>query len=148
MYESLPQDVELTLPAVTDSLAIASRALDDFARPLTLGDEGLFPLDLALSEAMTNVIKHGYHYDASRTLRLSLRYREEERVLEIGLVDSGTPIPAALLQQEKHLAIDPDDMESWPENGMGIMFIQASVDEVRYQSDHGENTLTLCKRLA
>lgn len=147
MHDWVPENVDLTLPAVPDSLATASRALEMFAQPLPLGEEGLFPLDLALSEAFTNVIKHGYGYDASQQVQLQLRYQPDQQRLEVVLTDSGSPIPDALLQEDKCLNINPDDMESWPENGMGLMFIRASVDEMRYHSQDGQNTLTLVKFL-
>ena len=147
MHDWVPEDVDLTLPAVPDSLAIASRALEAFAQPLPLGEEGLFPLDLALSEAFTNVIKHGYGYDASQQIQLLFRYQHDQRTLEVVLTDSGSPIPPVLLEQDKCLNINPDDMDSWPENGMGLMFIRASVDEMRYDSQNGRNTLTLVKYL-
>ncbi|PLR39590.1 ATP-binding protein [Chimaeribacter californicus] len=147
MHDWVPDDVDLTLPAVPDSLAIASRALEAFAQTLPLGEEGLFPLDLALSEAFTNVIKHGYGYDASQQIALLFHYQQDQSTLEVALTDSGSPIPPVLLQQDKCLNINPDDMDSWPENGMGLMFIRASVDEMRYHSQDGRNTLTLVKHL-
>ena len=94
-------------------------------------------------EAVTNVIRHGYDGAPDQPVAVSVTLEDDRVGVEIR--DSGTPIPAGLLEQagEDLPGSEPADLASLPESGMGLKLIFAVASRVRYASDGGENRLCL-----
>lgn len=119
------------------------------ALALTRGDiDWAVRVDLGLTEALTNVIRHGY--GALRQGRVTLTCLETARDWQLMLKDCGIPIPQALLHQADSsiFDFDPDDLQSIPEGGMGLALIRTCFDSVEYQVHHDGNCLVLTKHLA
>lgn len=55
------QTLTLTYPAEPESVGCARHALSDFAATAGADDRLLDAIRLAISEAITNVVRHGYH---------------------------------------------------------------------------------------
>jgi serine/threonine-protein kinase RsbW len=104
-------------------------------------------VDLGLTEAMTNVIRHGYA--SAQHGRVTLTCIETVDQWQLTLKDCGTPIPQAQLHQADGsiFDFDPDDLRSIPEGGMGLALIRACFDTVDYQAHRDGNCLQLTKRL-
>ena len=121
--------VTLQLPATLNSLTTLGHALRDFLTPLHLSEGWIYPLDLALCEAASNVIRHA----------------GDAQGITVTLYDSGLPVPEEKLQQGAPTGEDwPDAMS---EGGRGWPLICASVDSVHYQRGVAENQLTLWRAL-
>lgn len=98
-------------------------------------------VELAVDEAITNIIVHGYaHRDG--TVRLQVT-REGETVAVILRDDAG---PFDVREAPR-----PDlslPLAQRPVGGLGVHLIEQSVDEIRYRrSAQGVNELTLLKKL-
>src|SRR3954464_8617984 len=82
-------DLELTLPARPENVAVARHAIGGFADVLEVPDQTLADLKLAVTEACTNVVVHAYHGgDGPMGLRASV----DEGVLRVVVVDEGRGI--------------------------------------------------------
>lgn len=139
----------LYLPASLDSLAKLSDELYRFVAPLTLDPAAVYQVDLASSEAFTNIVRHAVNYDDNQTITITLGYDEPQLILTLS--DPGKSIPDGILQAWEdlpELAPDPSDQSSWPEGGMGLILIQSMMDDVRYETANGHNRLTLVKNLS
>ncbi|TNC66576.1 ATP-binding protein [Rubellimicrobium roseum] len=123
-------------------VALAVRALAEPA----LGEEGAGDVELALVEAVTNVIRHGYGPEGG-PIRVEASVAPTELVLR--LFDWGRPIPGEALAAAglSRFDFDPADLDALPAGGMGLSIIAAVMDEVSYRSDEGQNVLTLLRRL-
>jgi serine/threonine-protein kinase RsbW len=111
------------------------------------GEEWAGTLDLGLTEAMTNVVRHGYSGRAG--LYIDVRCTDDGQWLQLQLGDCGTPIPAPLwaAADGSVFDFDPNDVQTVPEGGMGLSLIRACFDESSYHSDAQGNHLLLRKRM-
>lgn len=136
---------ELRLPATINSLTALGIALRQFLTPLQVNESWIYPLDLALCEAASNIIRHGYLGDAARHYRV--HFSRDARSVTVTLYDSGVPVP----EEKRHPPVlDPDaplDLARLSEGGRGMQLIFSGVDRVSYREGGEENQLTLEKTL-
>ena len=105
-------------------------------------DEILYDLQLAVDEACTNIITHGY--DGMDPGSIILELELDTNKVTLSLTDFGhafepdnAPVP------------DPNQpIEERELGGFGLFFIQQSVDEMKYRTSEDGNTMTLIKHLA
>lgn len=125
-------------------------SLDDFRQFLKehcaahpgVTDEILYDIQLAVDEACTNIITHGYADMDPGSIILDFEIDSDK--ITLSLTDFGhafepdnAPVP------------DPDQpIEERELGGFGLFFIQQSVDEMKYQTSEDGNTMTLIKHLA
>lgn len=98
-----------------------------------------FDLTLAVEEAATNVIAHGYK---GRGGTLTVRFQVAGGDVTIGLRDRAEPF--------KPGSVSPTDMktplETRPVGGLGLHIMHQLMDEVRYDTLPDGNLLTMIKR--
>ncbi|MFA3782363.1 ATP-binding protein [Melioribacteraceae bacterium 4301-Me] len=99
-------------------------------------------IEISLTEALNNVIKHAYNNDNSKPIEISVSKDAKEIIIKI--VDEG--VPRENLEIPK-LEFDPNDIPNLPESGMGLYIISQLMDEIDYQTLHGKNIFTLKKKL-
>lgn len=111
----------------------------------TLGEEGAGDVELALVEAATNVVRHGYGPDGGP---IRIEASSGRHGILVRISDWGRPIPGDILAQAglSRFDFDPTDLAELPEGGMGLSLIASVMDEVSYRSDGGQNVLTLLRR--
>jgi serine/threonine-protein kinase RsbW len=111
------------------------------------GSEWAMLVDLGLTEALTNVIRHGY--GETQRGRVMLTCISAADQWQLTLSDCGAPIPLALMRHsgESVFDFDPDDLQNIPEGGMGLALIRSCFDSVDYQVHQGCNRLLLTKHL-
>ena len=101
---------------------------------------GLIPsINLALEEALTNVIF--YAYEKNTENNISVDFSKEGNKLTIIITDSGKPYDP--LQKE-----DPDvnlSAEDRPIGGLGIFLIKQIMNEVSYQRIENKNQFIMIK---
>ncbi len=101
----------------------------------------LYDMQLAVDEACTNIIMHGYAGMDPGSIILDLAI--EAHRINISLTDFGhafepdsTPVPDINATTEEREA-----------GGFGLFFIRQSVDEMKYEATEDGNTMTLIKYL-
>ena len=98
-------------------------------------------LKLAVDEACTNIISHGYAGMDPGSIMLDLRLAPQHA--EVRLTDFGHPF-------EPTEASAPDvsaALEDRPMGGFGLFFIYSTMDQVDYQTNEDGNCLILTKHL-
>lgn len=108
----------------------------------------VYSLELALQEAASNIVRHGYTKDTSVKLiklHLGLDFQKSDkglrRIIVIELIDFGTPFnPAATAY---HLP-DPTALS---ESGYGLYLIHRLTDQLLYSYSNGQNHLRMLKFL-
>jgi serine/threonine-protein kinase RsbW len=131
---------DATFEARLDKLADIRRFVEDACRRSGAPDSACFDLKLAVDEACTNVIEHGY---AGRAGTIELSVDAGSEGLRITIRDRGaafepSSVPAADVSAR---------CEDRPIGGLGWHLIRSSVDEIDYERDpSGVNRLTLVKR--
>jgi serine/threonine-protein kinase RsbW len=125
-------------------------SLDDFREFLKehctgrtgVTDEVLYDVQLAVDEACTNIITHGYAGMDPGSIILDLELDSDK--ITLALTDFGHAF-------EPDNAPVPDvdaPIEERELGGFGLFFIQQSVDEMKYRTSEDGNTMTLIKHLA
>lgn len=97
-------------------------------------------LNLALEEALSNVIF--YAYEKGTENQISIEFSLNGKEMTVVISDEGKPYDPT--QKE-----DPDinlPVEDRPIGGLGIFLIRQIMDEVKYSREDRQNRLTLVKR--
>ena len=132
------RSVLLRVPARAEYIALARLALSGLADIVALPDELLADLKLALTEAVSNSVRHAYADGAGF---VSIAYELSGEELAVEVVDDGK-------------GFDPDrppplEGEELSEGGLGIAIIRTIADEFELQSQPGArgSRLRFVKRL-
>ncbi len=132
----------ITLTADLDALAKISAFITSAAERCGLDERATWQVQLAVDEAVTNVIQHAYDPDQPGDLTLSWQCRNHKFI--VILRDHG--------RQFDPSAVPPPDVTSPLEErqvgGLGIYLITRLMDEVRFEFSPQEgNVLTMVKYL-
>jgi serine/threonine-protein kinase RsbW len=130
--------VRLRIPARAEYVTLARLALSGLADIASLSEEVLADLKLALTEAVSNSVRHAYADGAGF---VSIAYELRAGTIAIEVVDDGE-------------GFDPDrppllEGEELTEGGLGIAIIRTIADEFELQSRPGArgSRLRFAKRL-
>jgi serine/threonine-protein kinase RsbW len=119
--------VTLRIPAKPEYIALCRLALTGLARVREIGDETLAELKLALTEAVSNSVRHAYGPDGGGHVDVTYELAPNRRGIEV--VDDGE-------------GFDPDEPpalegEELSEGGLGIAIIRTIADDFVIQSAPG-----------
>ena len=130
-----------TRAAELDSLAPFRDFVDEVCREHGIDEDIAYDLKLAVDEACTNVVQHGYAGMNPGSIMLDMLVSDHE--VEVRLTDFGHPF-------EPSSAPKPDitlPLEERPAGGFGLFFIYETMDDVDYISSEEGNTLILRKQI-
>ena len=104
-------------------------------------DEVLYDVQLAVDEACTNIISHGYADMDAGSIILELEINPDKLIVALtdfghSFEPSSTPIP------DVNAPIEEREL-----GGFGLFFIQQSVDDMTYQVTEDGNKMILTKYL-
>ena len=99
-------------------------------------------VEICLTEALNNVIKHAYKGENSNQIEIIIRINDN--LLGIDIIDEGCPRENLIISE---LNFDPTDIDNLPEGGMGLYIIKQLMDELNYFSFNGKNYFTLRKQI-
>jgi serine/threonine-protein kinase RsbW len=110
--------VRLTIPAKAEYITLVRLALSGLSRLRPLSEETLGDLKLAVTEACSNSVRHGYGDAGEGTVEILYELKPDRFVVEVA--DDGPGFDA---QGDR---VDERDLE---EGGLGIAIIRAVSDE-------------------
>jgi serine/threonine-protein kinase RsbW len=120
-----------TLPSIDD----ARRWVSAHAR-LALDAAAIGELEIAMTEALSNVIRHSYDEQPGDRILLSLRIDDDK--LELGIRDRGRPFDTD--------AYVPPDLDVPSDSGYGVFLMEELMDEVtRVPLDEGGTLVSLVR---
>jgi serine/threonine-protein kinase RsbW len=111
--------VRLTIPAKPEYITLARLALSGLSRLRALSDETLGDLKLAVTEACSNSVRHGYG-GGDGVVEVLYELKPDRLVVEV--VDDGPGFDASGARPD-------EEEESLAEGGLGIEIIKAVSDE-------------------
>lgn len=125
------------MPSRLECIDGARRWTTEQLRCAGFDDEVTFALELAMTEALSNVILHAYGRAPDREVHLSLSIDDEG--LRLAIRDFGKVEDPASFEQR--------DLDSPGAGGYGVRIIEELMDEVTRETPPGGGTLlTLAKR--
>jgi len=135
----MSQRYQMTRAAELESLSVFREFISDCCGRHNVPDETVFQLKLAVDEACTNVIEHGYKGMDPGSIILSFRI-ESDRIL-VQITDFGHVFEPADAPKPGLEAALVDR----PLGGLGLYLIYQTMDNIDYESSEDGNTLTFTK---
>ena len=135
-----PRRFHLRVAAEEQHLAEIRDFLQEVGEKLLIPGKILANTKLAVDEACTNIVKHGY--------------RGEAGSIEVVVTGNGREFSIAIHDQGRSFDLrnvkSPDlkmYVETRRRGGLGVFLMNQLMDEVRYRAGHDGNVLTMSKRL-
>lgn len=100
-----------------------------------LSEPALIRLEIAVTEALTNIVRHGYSKPGGQ---IHLTCGEHGDGFVVTISDAGRRVPEHLFTSPAHLPDDP-----LQESGRGVALILACADVVDYRRLGGRNELSM-----
>jgi len=121
------RSIKLRIPAKPEYVSLCRLALTGLAELRSMADETLADLKLALTEAVSNSVRHAYGPDGPGHVDITYELRPDRIGIEV--VDDGA-------------GFDPDETPSFDgdelsEGGLGIAIIRTIADELEILSQPG-----------
>ena len=120
--------VHLRIPAKAEYITLCRLALTGLGQLRGIGDDTMADLKLALTEAVSNSVRHAYGAGAGGSVEVVYQLQPDR--VDISVVDDGE-------------GFDPDEAPSFDdaelsEGGLGIAIIKTIADEFEIRSRPGE----------
>ena len=135
----MKNEMTLAFDSISENEEFARVTVAAFASQLNPTLEEVADIRTAVSEAVTNAIIHGYPEGVHTVV---LRVRMEDQQLEVWVIDEGVGI-ADISKAMEPLYTSRPDLER---SGMGFMFMEAFMDEVKVESSPGMGTTVYMKK--
>jgi anti-sigma regulatory factor (Ser/Thr protein kinase) len=127
--------------ATAEGVRVAAGALTRFAKAGRVAPDDAWPVQLALSEWLTNIVEHAYRERRAGVIDVS--YMLEDGALAVTVTDDGPAFDP--------LSLPPPDtdepIEDREPGGLGVHFIRQLMDHVEYRRADGRNTLVFTKKV-
>ncbi len=134
-----------TFPATLDQLYWMLQFVQEHAKNAGFNDNVASKIEVAMEEALVNVIKYAYPEHTQGTIEIDCNSDSQRSTLEIVIRDSGGAFDP--LKDAKPPSFNAP-IDEKPIGGYGIFLIQQIMDSVNYQRDGNYNVLTLVKKEA
>jgi len=132
--------IAIQIPNKIPEIERVCDAIAEFSRKHAVSDKIIFTLHLALDEILTNIISYGYS-DTEEHI-IDIRYSLQQDFLKLEITDDSNPY-------DPSNAPEPDinaSLENRKIGGLGIYLIKNMMDDIKYSSENGKNTLVLTKK--
>ncbi|MBR1447148.1 MAG: SpoIIE family protein phosphatase [Prevotella sp.] len=132
----------ITLPNDIDTVPQLPQFIDEVAEDAALDASLAMSLNLAIEEAVVNVMQYAYPEGTTGTVNIVATIADG--VLSFVISDSGKPFdPTAKTEVDTTLSA-----EERPIGGLGIHLVRQIMDDVTYERKDNKNVLTLKKNLS
>lgn len=141
MENSLINSIHLRFKSIPDNVSLARVVVATVAAQIDFTLSDLDELKVAVSEAVSNAMIHGYAGDPDKMVELIVhRYPDQ---LVIIIADEGAGIT------DMDQAMEPAQSPASEHMGLGFVFMRSFVDRLEVDSHPGKGTkVTLIKKLS
>ena len=127
----------LSLTSEVEQVGDARHWCAEQARRAGFDADGVMEVELAVTEAVSNVIRHAYDGEPGHLIEVDALL--DEGTLELRIIDHGVPFDGA--------AYRGVNLDEATEGGYGVYLIETLMDEVRRETTaDGDSQLVLIKR--
>jgi len=133
-------EISIKVPNHTRYLSLIGNIGEEIARAMRNfkgnRDQLAFDINLVLTEAMANAIRHGNDCDPDKSVRINIFI--EENCLHIQVFDEGQGFDLSTLPQP--------DLHGINDHGRGMYIIHRLMDHVEYKETESGNVLEMTKK--
>lgn len=127
--------IEMKFPAKADYVGVARLSIAGIANRVGFTYEDIEDLKVAISEAITNAVTHAY--DEENKGEVTLGFGVYEDRLEIMVADHGGSFNLNEVKGGIGPYKDSEPIENLREGGFGLFLINALMDKVEINNNHG-----------
>jgi sigma-B regulation protein RsbU (phosphoserine phosphatase) len=131
----------LTLPNDIETIPQLNEFIDTVAEEIGLDMSLTMSLNLAIEEAVVNVME--YAYPEGEQGNVDIEVIADERWLTFIISDNGIPFDPTT-QKDADTTLSAEER---PIGGLGIFLVRQLMDSINYQRKDGKNILTLSKKM-
>ncbi len=137
----------LIIDSRLENIPKISTAVNNFCTQIPLNSEEIFGIELCITEAVVNSIKHAYLNVPGNSIEVELTVYSD--CLRITVCDSGLAMKPSQLEENKKPLMEcrSRDIASIPTSGRGLMIINSVMDDVTYRIDNNGNSLIMTKNI-
>ena len=136
-------EFQITVSNKVENIPKVAEFVTESLQKLGMQDGKIFDLNVAVDEACTNIIQHGYSPDEEGTIEIQCQLLNENKAAVL-IKDRGKPFDPT-----KHTNVDTtSNLEERRPGGLGLFFIRELVDEIYYEYKEGYEILTMVKNLS
>jgi len=136
---TMTESWSLTIAASYRDIRLAASRVAAAARAVGLNETAAHHCQLAVDEACTNIIEHGYGGENVENSILIACSSPSPGCLVIEITDSAPAFNPLTTDTQA----DQKDTRNPPPGGWGVYFIKRLMDSVEYRYEHGQNHLLL-----
>jgi serine/threonine-protein kinase RsbW len=129
--------IKLEIPSSPRFVGVARKVLEGVAANISLTEQQIGDLKLAVGEACTNAVK----FSTTSACTVCIEYKLASGCLQITIKNKSKGFDPKCLNHAKPKA------ENLPVGGFGIYVIEQCVDELDIATKDGQTVLTMTKRL-
>lgn len=133
--------IKLIFSSLPENVSSARLLVASVGSQLDLSLNDLEEIKVAVSEAVSNAIIHGYNNAQDNFVHLEMEITPNQ--LKISVIDQGCGIPDVKQAMQPAFSTDPERM------GLGFVFMQSFMDELKVTSEINKGTtVTMVKYLS
>lgn len=129
---NIKNEIKMEFTAISENVGITRVVAAAFAAQLDFTLATLEEIKVAISEAVSNAVIHGYGNSGEGTVYMTLRLLD--RAIEIIIADEGCGIADVEQARQPAFSSDPERM------GLGFVFMESFMDQLEVWSELGKGT--------
>jgi len=129
-----------TFSSKIDNIRVIRSSLKTFLKLKKVSDAEIFDTELAVNEALANVIEHTYKYTTNEIIIVKLFWNDENRECIFEIQDKGKPIDVN--------KIGSRDLDDLKDHGLGVYLMKNIMNEIEYRPIKNGNILFMKKRFS
>jgi serine/threonine-protein kinase RsbW len=141
MAAQQPYRSSLTIPSQTERLNDVREFVSDLARVHGFSEDDINKITIAVDEACTNIIKHGYNYSPDKKIDVEIVRLGQD--FEIIISDKGKRFDPSAIQTPDM----KDYFEHYRRGGLGVYLMKRIMDRVEFNLQSDRNVLRMIKTL-
>ena len=142
-YKGAPLKYEKNLTLLNDisQISLLQSFIDEVGEEIGLEKSLVLKLNLALEEAVSNIILYAYPKEMGKKIMVSVTLKNNDLIFTI--TDTGIPFDPTL-SENPNIDITAEER---PIGGLGIFLIKQIMNEVTYTRIHDINVFTMKKKI-
>jgi serine/threonine-protein kinase RsbW len=131
----------LSIPSQTERLNDVREFISGQARVHGFSEDDINKITIAVDEACTNIIKHGYNYSPDKKIDVEIVRNGQD--FEIIISDKGKQFDPSAIQTPDM----KDYFEHYRRGGLGVYLMKRIMDRVEFNLQSDRNVLRMIKTL-
>ncbi|MFW6263009.1 MAG: ATP-binding protein, partial [Thermotogota bacterium] len=127
-----------TFSSKIDNIRVIRSSLKTFLKLKKVSDAEIFDTELAVNEALANVIEHTYHFTVNEIIIVKIFWDDDKRECAFEIQDKGQPVDVN--------KIGSRELDDLKDHGLGVYLMKNIMSEIEYRPVKNGNILYMKKQ--